>query len=66
MVQKVIEIVGYSKESFAKAAETAVKEAAKTVKGMKWARVDELEMELDGDKVLQYRANVKIYFDVKN
>jgi flavin-binding protein dodecin len=66
MVQKVIEIVGYSKESFAKAAETAVKEAAKTVKGMKWARVDELEMELDGDKVLQYRANVKIYFDVKH
>jgi len=66
MVQKVIEIVGYSKDSFAKAAETAVKEAAKTVKGMKWARVDELEMELDGDKVLQYRANVKIYFDVKN
>jgi dodecin len=66
MVQKVIEIVGYSKDSFAKAAENAVKEAAKTVKGMKWARVSEFEMELDGDKVLQYRANTKIYFDVQH
>ncbi len=66
MVQKVIEVVGYSKDSFAKAAEAAVKEAAKTVKGIKWARVTEFEMELDGDKVLQYRANTKIYFDVKH
>jgi flavin-binding protein dodecin len=48
MAQKVIEVVGTSKESFAKAAENAVAEAAKTVRGMKWARVAELEMELDG------------------
>ena len=34
MPQKVIEIVGASKESFAKAAENAVAEAAKTVRGM--------------------------------
>jgi flavin-binding protein dodecin len=50
MAQKVIEVVGTSKESFAKAAENAVAEAAKTVRGMKWARVAELEMELDGKK----------------
>jgi len=37
MPQKVIEIVGSSKESFAKAAENAVAEAAKTVRGMLWA-----------------------------
>jgi flavin-binding protein dodecin len=42
MAQKVIEIVGTSKESFAKAAENAVAEAANTVRGMKWARVAEL------------------------
>jgi len=45
MTQKIIEAVGTSKESFAKAAENAVAEAAKTVRGMKWARVAELEME---------------------
>jgi flavin-binding protein dodecin len=46
MAQKVIEVVRTSKESFAKAAENAVAEAAKTVRGLKWARVAELEMEL--------------------
>lgn len=65
MTQKIIEIVGTSKQSFAKAAENAVAEAAKTVRGMKWARVAEFEMELDGKKVLQYRATTKIYFDIE-
>jgi hypothetical protein len=34
MTQKIIEVVGTSKESFAKAAENAVAEAAKTVRGI--------------------------------
>jgi flavin-binding protein dodecin len=66
MAQKVIEVVGTSKESFAKAAEKAVAEAAKTVRGLKWARVSELEMELDGKKIVQYRATTKLYFDLEN
>ena len=45
MAQKVIDIVGASKESFAKAAENAVAEAAKTVRGMRWARVADFEMQ---------------------
>jgi flavin-binding protein dodecin len=65
MTQKIIEVVGTSKESFAKAAENAVAEAAKTVRGMKWARVAELEMELDGKKIVKYRATTKIYFDLE-
>lgn len=66
MAQKVIEVVGISKESFAKAAENAVTEAAKTVHGLKWARVAELEMELDNKKIAQYRATTRIYFDVEH
>lgn len=66
MTQKIIEVVGTSKESFARAAENAVKEAAKTVRGMKWARVSDLEMELDGKKVVSYRTTTKIYFDIEN
>ena len=66
MTQKVIEIVGTSNQSFAKAAEAAVKEAAKTVRGIKWAHVGSFDMLLDGDKVLQYRATTKIYFDVEH
>jgi dodecin len=66
MVQKVIEVVGISKESFAKAAEQAVKEAARTVKKIKWAHVDSFDMQLDEAKVVQYRATTKIYFDVEH
>jgi Uncharacterized conserved protein len=64
MTQKIIEVVGTSKESFAKAAENAVAEAAKTVRGMKWARVAEMEMELDGKKIKNYRTTTKIYFEI--
>jgi len=66
VTQKVIEVVGTSKESFARAAERAVKEAAKTVRSIKWAHVESLDMQLDGAKVLLYRATTKIYFDVEN
>jgi len=65
MPQKVIEIVGASKESFAKAAENAVAEAAKTVRSMKWARVAEFEMVLDGKKITEYRATARIYFEIE-
>ncbi len=65
MPQKVIEIVGSSKESFAKAAENAVAEAAKTVRGMRWARVAEFEMVLEGKKIVAYRATARIYFEIE-
>ncbi len=65
MAQKVIDIVGVSKQSFAKAAENAIAEAGKTVRGMQWARVGELEMGLEGNKILEYRATARIYFDIE-
>ncbi|MFZ0299763.1 MAG: dodecin family protein [Candidatus Sulfotelmatobacter sp.] len=65
MTQKVIEVIGTSKESFAKAAKNAVSEAAKTVRKIKWAHVDSFDMQLDGGKVMSYRATTKIYFDVE-
>jgi flavin-binding protein dodecin len=66
MPQKIIEVIGTSEESFAKAAENAVAEAAKTVRVLKWARVTGLEMQLDGTHVVQFRATTKIYFDVEH
>ena len=50
MIQKIIEVVGTSEQSFAKAAEAAVKEAAKTVRNIKWAHIDSFDMLLDGGK----------------
>jgi flavin-binding protein dodecin len=66
MAQKIIDIVGVSNQSFAKAAENAVAEAAKTVRGMKWARVNELELKLDGNKIAEYHASTRIYFDIEH
>jgi len=66
MTQKMIEVIGTSNDSFAKAAENAVAEAAKTVRGIKWAHVDSLDMQLEGAKVVVYRAATKIYFDIEH
>jgi flavin-binding protein dodecin len=65
MVQKVIDVVGVSSESFARAAVDAVQTASKSVRNMKWARVSEFEMALDGDRIAEYRATLRIYFDVE-
>jgi dodecin len=65
MAQKVIDVVGISTESFANAARNAVEEAAKTIHGIKWARITEFEMALEGPKILEYRALAKIYFDLE-
>jgi len=65
MVQKIIDVVGTSDDSFASAAQNAVAEAAKTVRGMKWARVEQMELKIDGKRVAEYRVTVKIYFDVE-
>jgi flavin-binding protein dodecin len=40
-------------------------EAAKTVRGMKWAHVTDFEMLLDGKKIAEYRATTRIYFDIE-
>jgi flavin-binding protein dodecin len=52
-------------ESHEKAAENAVAEAAKIVRGMRWARVAEFEMVLDGKKIAEYRATARIYFEIE-
>lgn len=65
MAQKVTDVVGISKRSFAEAAENAVSEAGRTLRGLRWARVAELEMALDGRKVKEYRATVRLYFDIE-
>jgi flavin-binding protein dodecin len=35
------------------------------VRGMKWARVAEFEMLIDGKKIAEYRAAARIYFDIE-
>lgn len=65
MVQKVTEVVGTSHDGFAKAAENAVSTAAKTVRNLRWFRVTEFEGSVKDQKVAEYKATVKIYFDLE-
>jgi len=55
--------VGSDSESFANAVQNAVTTASKTLRGLKWFRVSELEGSIEGDKVSEFRALVRIYFD---
>jgi len=65
MVQKVTEVVGTSKDGFAHAAQNAVETAAKTLRNLRWFRVTELEGSIKNQKVEEYHATVKIYFDLE-
>jgi dodecin len=64
-VYKVIELVGTNPESWEKAAASAVEMAAKTLRDLRIAEVVELDMQLDKDKIVSYRAKVKVSFKVE-
>ena len=61
-VYKVITLVGSSTESWEKAAAAAVEQASKTLKDLRVAEVGELDMHLDGGKIIAYRAKVRLSF----
>lgn len=64
MVQKISEVVGVSKESFARAAQNAIETAAKTVRNLRWFRVTEFEGAIKDQKIAEYHVTVKLYFDL--
>ena len=62
-VYKVIELVGTSKESWEKAAATAVERASKTLRDLRVAEIVQLDMQLDETgRVEAYRAKLNISF----
>jgi len=61
-VYKVITLVGTSKDSWEKAASTAVNRAAKTLRDLRIAEVTQLDLQIEDGKVTAYRAKVKISF----
>ena len=60
-VYKVIEIVGTSTESFADAARNGVNTAAKSLRDLRVAEVDKLDVKIEGSKLV-YRAKLKVSF----
>ena len=61
-VYKIIELVGTSPDSWEKAASAAVNKAAKTLRDLRIAEVSQLDLQIEGGKVLAYRAKVKVSF----
>ena len=61
-VYKVIELVGSSDKSWEEAVNNAVKQAAKTIRDIRICEVLELDTKIDNDKIVAYRAKVKISF----
>jgi hypothetical protein len=61
-VYKIITLVGTSTESWEKAAAAAVERATKNLRGLRIAEVEELDMQIDGGKIIGYRAKVRISF----
>jgi flavin-binding protein dodecin len=61
-VYKVITLVGTSTKSWEEAATAAVEIAAKTLRELRIAEVEELDMQIDKGKVINYRAKVRVSF----
>ncbi len=61
-VYKVIELVGTSTESWEKAAAAAVERAASTLRDLRIAEVEQLDMQIENGKVARYRAKMKVSF----
>jgi flavin-binding protein dodecin len=64
-IAKVITIIGSSPESFAKAADVAVQQAAKTVRGIHGAHVTSMSAVVENDRISEYRTTVDIAFEVE-
>src|SRR5204862_5891219 len=64
-VAKVITIIGSSPESFAKAADAAVQEASKTVRGISGADVVSMSAVVEGERITEYRTTVNIAFGIE-
>jgi len=65
-VVKVIELVGTSSKGLQNAVEEAVREASKTVRNLVGIDILGWTGKIDGSKIVEYRANVKISFLVED
>ncbi|MCW5634374.1 MAG: dodecin domain-containing protein [Rubrivivax sp.] len=61
-VYRVTEIIGTSAISWEDAARNAVETAAKSLRDLRIAEVGQLDMKIEGGKVVAYRARVSLSF----
>ncbi len=61
-VYRVTEIIGTSPTSWEDAAKTAVQTAAASLRDLRIAEVNKLDMKIEGGKVVAFRAKVSLSF----
>jgi flavin-binding protein dodecin len=61
-VYRVTQVIGTSSESWAAAARTAVETAAKTVRDLRVAEVDKMDVTIEDGKITTYRVRMNISF----
>lgn len=64
-VVKIVELIGSSPKGWAEAADNAVRETAKTIKNIKSLDVKRCTAKVENNKIIEYRAVVKIAFTVE-
>lgn len=64
-VYKIIELVGASPNSWEEAVQNVVAKAAKTLRDLRIVEVVQLDAKIDGDKIILYRAKVKLSFKLE-
>ena len=64
-VVKVIELLSESPKSWEDAAQTAVREASKTLRNIRSIYIKEFTAAVDNGKVTSYRINSKFTFDLE-
>jgi flavin-binding protein dodecin len=61
-VYKLVEIVGTSEESFARAVASGVERASETLRNLDWFEVTELRGRVANGKVAEYQVKMKVGF----
>jgi dodecin len=61
-VYRVTQVIGTSSESWAAAARTAVETAAKTVRDLRVAEVDRMDVTIENGQISSYRVRLNISF----
>lgn len=65
-IVKVIEVLAQSSKGWEDAANTALQEAARTVRNIKSMYVDDFQVKVQNDRATEYRLRAKISFVVED
>lgn len=64
-VYKIIEVVGFSENSWEEAAKAAVAAVDKSVRDIRVAEVIQMDMRLEDNRIIGYRTKLKVSFKLE-